>query len=92
MEYLSNILKGSVLSDFLSENIFCPLNKENVMLAVIGIIYESIPDLVALDLSNNKLSSLNCMKSMVEKVASLKILHIGQNKVSNHNRTLYIAV
>ncbi|XP_073983229.1 nuclear RNA export factor 1-like isoform X2 [Rhodnius prolixus] len=68
-------------TNFLSENIFCPLNKENVMLAVIGIIYESIPDLVALDLSNNKLSSLNCMKSMVEKVASLKILHIGQNKI-----------
>uniref|UniRef100_A0A224XT94 Putative mrna export factor tap/mex67 n=1 Tax=Panstrongylus lignarius TaxID=156445 RepID=A0A224XT94_9HEMI len=67
--------------NFLSENVFCPLNKENVMLAVIGIIHESIPDLVALDLSNNKLSSLNCMKSMIEKVASLKILHIGQNKI-----------
>ncbi|KAK9511774.1 hypothetical protein O3M35_000373 [Rhynocoris fuscipes] len=76
-----DISKFHLDSNFLAEGLFCPLNRENVMVAVINIINESIPDLVALDISGNKLSTLHYMKSIIEKVPNLKILHVGKNKL-----------
>lgn len=51
------------------------------MIGVLDIIHESIPDLLALDLSENKLSQTSHLKIMIDKCPNLKILHIGSNKV-----------
>lgn len=51
------------------------------MIAVLDIIGEIIPDLVALDVSDNKLNVTEHMKLMVEKCPNLKMLHLGNNRV-----------
>jgi hypothetical protein len=51
------------------------------MIAVLGIVGEGIPDLLALDLSNNKINTTEHLKILVEKVPNLKVLHLGSNKV-----------
>lgn len=51
------------------------------MLEVISIIAENIPDLEALNLNNNKLYSLEHMKTLGSTLKNLKILYMGDNKV-----------
>ncbi|CAH1388536.1 unnamed protein product [Nezara viridula] len=66
---------------FLNQDIFVPLNRPNIMMAVLDIIGEIIPDLIALDLSDNKLNVTEHMKLMVEKCPNVKMLHLGNNKL-----------
>ncbi|XP_014285683.1 nuclear RNA export factor 1 isoform X2 [Halyomorpha halys] len=66
---------------FISQDVFCPLNRPNIMMAVLDIIGEIIPDLIALDLSDNKLNVTEHMKLMVEKCPNVKMLHLGNNKL-----------
>lgn len=66
---------------FVNQEIFCPLNRPNIMMAVLDIIGEIIPDLIALDLSENKLNVTEHMKLMVEKCPNVKMLHLGNNKL-----------
>lgn len=63
-------------------DIFCALARTPIMLAAIDIISENIPDLEALNLNDNKLNALEHMKVMITKLKNLKILYLGQNKVS----------
>ncbi|XP_054261590.1 nuclear RNA export factor 1-like [Macrosteles quadrilineatus] len=63
------------------ENAFCPLNRTNVMQAAIQIIGESIPDLVALKVSDNKLVTVDGLKKLKDSTPNLKVLHIGNNKI-----------
>lgn len=66
---------------FMKRSLFCPLNRPNIMTTVINIVGEAASDLVALDLSSNKINATDHMKIMIEKVPHLKSLHIGKNKV-----------
>lgn len=62
-------------------DIFCALFRPTIMLAAIDIIAENIPDLEALDLSDNKIHLLDHLKCLATKLPSLKILHMANNKV-----------
>lgn len=63
-------------------DIFCALFRPPIMSAAIDIIAENIPDLEALNLNDNKLNLLEHLKVMSSKLRNLKILYLGNNKVS----------
>jgi hypothetical protein len=58
------------------------LVRPNVMLTVLDVIMENVPELAALDLSDNKLYSLDSLSVLSLKVPNLGVLHIGRNRVS----------
>lgn len=68
-------------------DIFCALFRPPIMSAAIDIIAENIPDLEALNLNDNKLNLLEHLKVMTTKLRNLKILYLGNNKVSFHNES-----
>lgn len=69
------------------KDIYCALLRPSVMSAVIDIIAENIPDLEALDLSDNKIRFLDHLRLLATKVPCLKILHMANNKVSREIRS-----
>lgn len=58
------------------------LFRPNLMLAVLDIVVENVPELMALDLSDNKLYALDNLSVLSTKLPNLKVLHIGKNRVS----------
>ncbi|XP_010868946.2 nuclear RNA export factor 1 [Esox lucius] len=67
--------------DLVSHNIDVTLNTKNSMRAVTKIIEENIPELVCLNLSNNKLFRLEYLSELVSKVPNLKILNLSHNEL-----------
>uniref|UniRef100_A0A671S875 Nuclear RNA export factor 1 n=1 Tax=Sinocyclocheilus anshuiensis TaxID=1608454 RepID=A0A671S875_9TELE len=67
--------------DLVSQNIEVTLNRRNSMLAVIKIIEENIPELICLNLSNNRLYRLDDLVDIVNKVPNLKILNLSHNEL-----------
>lgn len=63
-------------------DIFVALFRPTIMIAAIDIIEQNIPDLVALNLDNNKIQSLEHFKTITTKIPNLRILHLANNKVS----------
>jgi len=63
-------------------DIFCALFRPPIMSTAIDIIAENIPDLEALNLNDNKLLALDHLKNIASKLPNLKILYLGNNKVS----------
>lgn len=64
------------------QDIFCALFRPPIMSAAIDIIAENIPDLEALNLNDNKINLMDHLKNMPSKLSNLKILYLGNNKVS----------
>jgi nuclear RNA export factor len=64
-------------------DIFCALFRPPIMTAAVDIIAENIPDLEALNLNDNKLNMLDHLKVIPQKLKNLKILYLGNNKVSS---------
>ncbi|XP_075976649.1 nuclear RNA export factor small bristles [Anticarsia gemmatalis] len=62
-------------------DIFCALFRPAIMLAAIDIIAENIPDLEALNLNDNKLHGIEHLKALANKLKSLKILYMGDNRI-----------
>jgi nuclear RNA export factor len=58
------------------------LFRPNVMLALLDIVVENVPELMALDLSDNKLYALDSLSVLSVKLPNLRVLHIGNNRVS----------
>uniref|UniRef100_A0A4W4GTW3 Nuclear RNA export factor 1 n=1 Tax=Electrophorus electricus TaxID=8005 RepID=A0A4W4GTW3_ELEEL len=67
--------------DLVSQNIEVALNRKNSMQAVIKIIEDNIPELVCLNLSNNRLYKLDDLADVVNKVPNLKILNLSHNEL-----------
>uniref|UniRef100_A0A673I087 Nuclear RNA export factor 1 n=1 Tax=Sinocyclocheilus rhinocerous TaxID=307959 RepID=A0A673I087_9TELE len=67
--------------DLVSQNIEVTLNRRNSMLAVIKIIEENIPELICLNLSNNRLYRLDDLVDIVNKGPNLKILNLSHNEL-----------
>ncbi|XP_048883414.1 nuclear RNA export factor 1 isoform X1 [Brienomyrus brachyistius] len=67
--------------DLVSQNIDVVLNRKNCMQAIIKIIEENIPELVCLNLSNNRLYKLDDLAELVSKASSLKTLNLSQNEL-----------
>lgn len=61
---------------------FCVLFKPIIFIAILDIIAENIPELEAINLFENRLSTFNSIKKIQSKIPNLKILHIGKNNVS----------
>jgi nuclear RNA export factor len=66
----------------LVDNYAVALFRPNMMLAVVDVIVENVPELVALDLSENKLYALDSLSVLSVKLPNLRVLHIGKNRVS----------
>lgn len=64
-------------------DVFCSLSRPTVMNAVLDIISKNIPDLEALNLSNNKISLLDHFKGIENKLPRLSILYLTNNRVAN---------
>lgn len=59
------------------------LFKTEMILLVLDIISENIPQLKALDLSDNKIYGLQHLSGvLLEKIPNLTILHLSKNRVS----------
>ncbi|XP_051533802.1 nuclear RNA export factor 1-like [Myxocyprinus asiaticus] len=67
--------------DLVSQNIEVTLNRKNSMQGVIKIIEENIPELLSLNLSNNRLFRLDDLADIVHKVPNLKILNLSHNEL-----------
>lgn len=67
--------------DLVSQNIEVTLNRRNSMLAVIKIIEENIPELICLNVSNNRLFRLDDLADIINKVPNLKILNLSHNEL-----------
>lgn len=60
---------------------FCPLFRVNVMSAALDIICDNIPDLEAINLNDNNMSTMESFKGADKRLPHLKILYLGDNNV-----------
>ncbi|XP_011209419.2 nuclear RNA export factor 1 [Bactrocera dorsalis] len=61
--------------------IFCGIFRSHVMSAAIEIMEKNIPDLVALNLNNNNIASMEAFKNAHTRLPNLRILHLADNKI-----------
>ena len=66
---------------FLGENIYAVLARYNNMKEITQLIKNHIADLEALELSENKLHSLDSMEALTEAAPNVKTLYLTNNKV-----------
>ncbi|KAK7137621.1 hypothetical protein R3I94_013313 [Phoxinus phoxinus] len=69
--------------DLVSHNIEIILNRKNCMQAVIKIIQENIPEMLCLNLSNNKLCKLHDVAELVNKTPNLQSLNLSHNELKS---------
>lgn len=67
--------------EFAGESFYAPLWRSNIMLKVLEIIGENIPETTAIDLSDNKLLNLDHMHQLPSKAPGLNILHLAKNRL-----------
>lgn len=79
---LLNLGQFSTEQDFINMRLFVSLQRVNVCKQVVEIIIENIPDLVSLNLSNNRIQCLDVFKPMVTACKGLKNLDLSHNNVS----------
>ncbi|XP_048511817.1 nuclear RNA export factor 1-like [Athalia rosae] len=60
---------------------FCALFRPPVLLAVIDIVAEHLPNLEALNLEGNKFGVIDRLKDLPKKLPKLKTLYIGENRI-----------
>lgn len=68
---------------FQNNGIFAPLNCQNVFQTVLEIIGESVPNIVSLDLSHNKIISTEHLSILKKFGSRLKSLSLSHNKINN---------
>lgn len=66
-----------------AENLFMALSRRSVMTNVVKVIEENIPELEELDMSDNRLISLEAMRDLPQKAPNVKKLNLGKNKLSH---------
>ncbi|XP_053735741.1 nuclear RNA export factor 1 isoform X2 [Synchiropus splendidus] len=69
--------------DLVSQNVEVILNRKTNMEAVIKIIEGNIPELAALNLSNNRIQKLDELSELVTKVPLLKTLNLSNNELKS---------
>ncbi|KAJ3581218.1 hypothetical protein NHX12_016900, partial [Muraenolepis orangiensis] len=65
--------------ELVSQSVDVILNRKTTMEAVIKIIQENIPELVSLNLSNNRIQRLDDLADVMGKAPQLKILNLSNN-------------
>jgi hypothetical protein len=58
------------------------LFRPSIMMAVLDVIMKNVPELTALDLSDNIFSALDSLIVLAVKAPNLRILHTARNQVS----------
>lgn len=69
--------------DLVAQNIDVVLNRRSCMAATLRIIEENIPELLSLNLSNNRLFRLDEMVTIVQKAPNVKILNLSGNELKS---------
>ncbi|XP_052591807.1 nuclear RNA export factor 2-like isoform X1 [Peromyscus californicus insignis] len=69
--------------DLMNSDIDMMLNRRSCMVATLQIIQSNIPELLALNLCNNKLYQLDGLSDVVEKAPQVKILNLSKNKLKS---------
>jgi len=67
---------------FAGESFFAPLWRTNIMSKVVNIILDNIPEVKAIDLSNNRLLNLDALVAF-QKLKHLNVLHLKDNKLTD---------
>ncbi|XP_035581531.1 nuclear RNA export factor 2-like isoform X2 [Zalophus californianus] len=68
--------------DLVRHDIDIILNRRNCMAATLQIIEENFPELLSLNLSNNKLYRLDGLSDIIEMVPTVKILDLSKNELN----------
>lgn len=63
------------------KDMFVSLARSQTMSAVIDIIEKNIPELVALNLNDNQLVTMEAFKNVSQRLSNLKILYLEENKI-----------
>jgi len=72
---------------FAGESTYAPLWRSNVLRKVMDIVIENIQDVVAIDLSNNKMLTLDGLSGDVKnRLQNLRILYLKDNRLANSNQ------
>lgn len=81
---LSNFRKDA---DFLSKELYISLERPNILSTVSSMIQENIPELMILNLSENRIKSLEKLSPIGSTCQNLKAVNISKNMVGNldHN-------
>ena len=66
---------------FIGDSFYAPLWRSNVLIKVMSIIGENIPEVTAVDLSDNKMLNLDNMQEHVKKAPNINIVHLANNRV-----------
>ncbi|KAL6434115.1 hypothetical protein ACFW04_005925 [Cataglyphis niger] len=61
----------------------CALFRPSILMTVLNIVGEHMPNLEILNLENNKLHNIDKLSELNKKFTKLKILHIGDNKIKD---------
>ncbi|XP_054977998.1 nuclear RNA export factor 2-like isoform X1 [Sorex araneus] len=69
--------------DLVNHAIDIVLNRRNCMFAVLQIIERSFPELLSLNLRNNKLHQLDGLSDITQKVTTIKILDLSKNELKS---------
>ena len=64
------------------ENTFCPLYRQPNMQIVVDIILQNIPLVEEIDLSYNKINSLDELERVISSCSGLRRISLKKNKVS----------
>uniref|UniRef100_A0A670YRF3 Nuclear RNA export factor 1 n=1 Tax=Pseudonaja textilis TaxID=8673 RepID=A0A670YRF3_PSETE len=71
--------------DLIARNIDIVLNRRNCMVAMLQIVGDNIPELLSLNLSNNKLYRLDDLAGLHRKAPNLKILNLSCNQLKTEH-------
>ena len=78
-----NLSQFASEEDFLAMHLYVSLQRINVCKEVVNIIVENIPDLNSINLSKNKIQSLEPFKPLVAACKNLKELDLSFNNINN---------
>ena len=67
---------------FLGEPMYVPLNRSVVLNEIIKIVGDNIPEVEAIDLSENSLRSFDNLSLLTDKTPNVKLLYLAKNRVS----------
>uniref|UniRef100_A0A8D2DAM9 Nuclear RNA export factor 2 n=1 Tax=Sciurus vulgaris TaxID=55149 RepID=A0A8D2DAM9_SCIVU len=76
-----NLQKLRFDSDLVGHDIDMILNRRNCMFATLQIIERDFPELLSLNLQNNKLYQLDGLSDIIEKAPKVKILNLSKNEL-----------
>uniref|UniRef100_A0A8C9Q8Q7 Nuclear RNA export factor 2 n=1 Tax=Spermophilus dauricus TaxID=99837 RepID=A0A8C9Q8Q7_SPEDA len=76
-----NLQKLRFDSDLVGHDIHMILNRRNCMFATLQIIESNFPELLSLNMQNNKLYQLDGLSDIIEKAPKVKILNLSKNEL-----------